>query len=127
MSVIAAEPADPFGKEAGMSVTEHNGTKIELPRSGPDVFWGRVAEHYAGQSPYRWKLLVMLALRENGGWPLQWIGSAFGHSKGHVTRCIQKAKADMARLFTPPPAVVAPEPDELDEIEPGPEASCVDD
>lgn len=30
--------------------------------------------------------LAMLALRENVGWPLERIGSEFGHPKGHVTR-----------------------------------------
>lgn len=110
-----------------MSATDSNGTKIVLPRSGPDAFWAQVAENYAGQCPYRWKLLCMLALRENGGWPLQWIGAVFGHSKGHVTRCIQKAKADLAKLFVPPPPSVAPELSGPEALELCTVPCCVDD
>jgi len=83
-----------------MSVTLPNGVKIVLPTSGPEQFWGTIAEHYAGNDRRKWKYLVMLALRENAGWPLDWIGAAFGHPKGHVTRCLKKIKEDLREHFS---------------------------
>lgn len=41
----------------------------------------------------------MLALRENAGWPLETIGLVFGHSKGHVTRCLAGIKEEVRRRF----------------------------
>lgn len=82
-----------------MSVVRSDNTKIILPRTGPDLFWELVREHFAGESQLRWKYLAMLALRENAGWPLDVIGSVFGHPKGHITRCLRHIKRDMKACF----------------------------
>ncbi len=82
-----------------MSTIRRDGTKIVLPKSGPDPFWKTVHEHYAGEDQRKWKYLAMLALRENAGWPLEKIGLAFGHPKGHVTRCLQRIKGEMQAEF----------------------------
>lgn len=84
-----------------MSVTNRNDVKMILPRSGPDHFWRVIAEHFAGTDKLRWKYLAMLALRENGGWPLDWIGAVFNHPKGHVTRCLQNIKRQLREHFEP--------------------------
>ena len=78
-----------------MSVTRRNGTKILLPRTGPDEFWKLIHENFAGKDERKWKYLAMLALRENAGWPLERIGNVFGHPKGHVTRCLARIKKEL--------------------------------
>ncbi|MEZ6055335.1 MAG: hypothetical protein R3C01_01400 [Planctomycetaceae bacterium] len=85
-----------------MSVTHYDGTKVILPRTGMNDFWGAVQSTYAGENPLRWKYLAMLALRENAGWPLERIGKVFGHPKGHITRCLRSIKGDLKRHFRPP-------------------------
>lgn len=82
-----------------MSVTRQDGSKIVLPRTGPDEFWRLIHEHYAGEDQRAWKYLAMLALRENAGWPLEHIGAVFGHPKGHVTRCLVKIKRELRQRF----------------------------
>lgn len=84
-----------------MSVTDRNQVKVVLPRSGPQHFWQIIANHFAGEDPLRWKYLAMLALRENSGWPLDWIGAVFGHPKGHVTRCLKRIKGQLRDHFQP--------------------------
>ncbi|TWU13090.1 hypothetical protein CA54_19160 [Symmachiella macrocystis] len=82
-----------------MSTVKFDGTKIVLPKTGADVFWQTVHEHYAGEDQRKWKYLAMLALRENAGWPLDKIGMVFGHPKGHVTRCLDRIKCDLRQGF----------------------------
>lgn len=82
-----------------MSVARKDGTKVLLPRSGPDQFWQLIHEHFAGEDTRKWKYLAMLALRENAGWPLDRIGNVFGHPKGHVTRCLTKIKQELRDQF----------------------------
>lgn len=86
-----------------MSVARPNGTKIVLPRSGPDEFWQLVHDHFAGDDARKWKYLAMLALRENAGWPLDRIGNVFGHPKGHVTRCLARIKQELREGFDAAP------------------------
>lgn len=86
-----------------MSVSRPNGTKILLPRSGPDQFWQIIHEHFAGEDSLKWKYLAMLALRENAGWPLDRIGNVFGHPKGHVTRCLSRIKHQLREDFQASP------------------------
>lgn len=86
-----------------MSVARPNGTKILLPRSGPDQFWQLIHDHFAGDDARRWKYLAMLALRENAGWPLDRIGNVFGHPKGHVTRCLARIKQELREDFEASP------------------------
>lgn len=86
-----------------MSVTRLNGTKILLPRSGPDEFWKLIHDHFAGDDMRRWKYLAMLALRENAGWPLDRIGNVFNHPKGHVTRCLSRIKHELRTEFAASP------------------------
>ena len=52
-----------------VSTVKYDGTKVVLPKSGPDSFWQTVHETYAGDDQRKWKYLAMLALRENSGWP----------------------------------------------------------
>ena len=92
--------------DGAMSTARQNGTKIVLPRSGPDHFWRIIHDHYAGQNERTWKYLAMLALRENAGWPLEHIGAVFGHPKGHVTRCLQKIKHELRQRFRMSPDVL---------------------
>lgn len=86
-----------------MSVAKRDGTKVILPRTGRDDFWKTIHEHFAGDDLRKWKYLAMLALRENAGWPLEQIGSVFGHPKGHVTRCLRKIKNDLRDTFEAAP------------------------
>lgn len=86
-----------------MSVSRTDGTKILLPRTGPDQFWQIIHDNFAGDDSRRWKYLAMLALRENAGWPLDRIGNVFGHPKGHVTRCLARIKAELRAQFQASP------------------------
>lgn len=78
-----------------MSIIDRSGNKVVLPRVGPDEFWAGVIEICPEDDPRRWRNLAMLALRENAGWPLDRIGIAFGHTKGHVARCVEKVKEEL--------------------------------
>jgi len=82
-----------------MSVTNRRGEKVTLSRTGADLFWKRVHDHYAAEDPTKWKYLAMLSLYENAGWPLMQIGYAFQHHKGHVQRCIQQIKSELRNRF----------------------------
>lgn len=86
-----------------MSVAKRDGTKVLLPRTGPDQFWQIIHEHFAGEDARKWKYLAMLALRENAGWPLDRIGNVFGHPKGHVTRCLTRIKEELRADFEASP------------------------
>ncbi|MGC1274925.1 MAG: hypothetical protein WBC44_14560 [Planctomycetaceae bacterium] len=79
-----------------MSVVDHRNVKLDLHRSGPDLFWQLMGE-WAGDDALRWKYLGMLALRENAGWSMSAIGLAFGHDRGHVCRCIASVKQQIRR------------------------------
>lgn len=89
-----------------MSIARQNGSKTVLPRTGPDHFWKLIHDHYAGEDQLKWKYLAMLALRENAGWPLEHIGTVFGHPKGHVTRCLTKIKHELRKNFRMSPNVL---------------------
>ncbi|MCH8828727.1 MAG: hypothetical protein IID45_04020 [Planctomycetes bacterium] len=82
-----------------MSTMRADKTKIVLPRTEPDEFWELVQKHYAGCNSRRWKYLAMLALKENAGWPLQQIATAFSHSRGHVQRSIEQIKQELRERF----------------------------
>lgn len=82
-----------------MSTRTERGEKVILPRLGPDEFWNTIRENYADEDPRKWKYLAMLALRENAGWPLDCIGAAFNHPKGHVSRCLEKIKREIRDRF----------------------------
>jgi hypothetical protein len=89
-----------------VSIARQNGSKIVLPRTGPDEFWKLIHDHYAEEDPRKWKYLAMLALRENAGWPLERIGTVFGHPKGHVTRCLVKIKSELRQRFQMSPNMI---------------------
>jgi hypothetical protein len=100
-----------------MSVIKPHGTKIILPRTGPDEFWQIVHRHCADEDPVFWKYLAMLALRENAGWPVHCIGSVFGHNKGHVTRCLRQIKRELRVRFQASPEYLdLPEDEEVDQL-----------
>lgn len=75
------------------------GVKVSLPRSGSDLFWRLIQQHFAQESELHWRYLAMLALRENAGWNLDCIGLVFGHPKGHVTRCLATIKKHLRERF----------------------------
>lgn len=85
-----------------MTIMNRQAQRVVLPKSGPDSFWETVHEHFAGSDPQLWKYLAMLVLREDCGWQFDQIGWAFGHSKGHVLRCIAKVKEQLRAKFDPP-------------------------
>lgn len=80
------------------------GVKVLLPRSGADSFWKLINDHFAKADERKWRYLAMLALRENGGWPLDRIGNVFGHPKGHVTRCLDRIKQEIRITFEAEPS-----------------------
>jgi len=82
-----------------MSVTNYRGEKVNLSRVGKDQFWKRIHDHYAREDATKWKHLAMLSLHETAGWPLEQVGNAFNHHKGHVQRCIQNMKKELQRRF----------------------------
>lgn len=90
-----------------MSVMNADKVKVILPRSGADEFWTEVHRSYADDDPRKWKYLAMLSLRVNGGWPVECIGRAFGHPKGHVTRCLSRVQQELRDRFAPPPDAIA--------------------
>lgn len=85
-----------------MSVMNSDKVKVVLPRSGPDQFWMEIYRSYAGDDQRTWKYLAMFVLRVNGGWAVEQIGRAFGHPKGHVTRCLRKIEQELRERFAPP-------------------------
>lgn len=89
-----------------LSIACKNGTKVVLPRTGPDHFWRLIREEYAAEDRRKWKYLAMVALRENAGWPLDRIGAVFGHPKGHVTRCLTNIKRELRERFRMSPDVL---------------------
>lgn len=86
-----------------MSVVGQSGERVLLPRVGREDFWKLIHEEYAGEDRQRWKGLAMLALRENGGWPLAVIGEVFGHHRGHVSRILTKVKSELRERFEKSP------------------------
>ena len=88
-----------------MSVVDGYGAKVTLDRVGPDAFWRVVVKEYAGDER-RWRYLAMLALRENAGWPLDRIGRAFGHPRGHVSRCLRKVRDELREEMDVEPSLL---------------------
>jgi hypothetical protein len=82
-----------------MSLVRHNGEKILLPRRGLWEQWKLIHDHYAQADAIKWKRLAMLALQMNAGWPLDCIGNAFGHPKGHVSRSIALVQRELRERF----------------------------
>jgi len=85
-----------------MSVMNERGFKIVLDRTGPDEFWSTVHRHFAEDDQRKWKYLAMLALRVNAEWPVECIGRAFGHPRGHVTRCLSRIRDELSETFQVP-------------------------
>jgi len=102
-----------------MSVMKENGERTILPRVGRDDFWAMIHERYAGQNSHRWKLLAILALRENAGWPLETIGAVFDHHRGHVSRLLTQVKRELRDQFERSPDwLEMGDPDEFMELHP---------
>lgn len=97
-----------------MSTMREDTTKIVLPRGGADDFWDAVHDHYANDSRQKWKQLAMLALHENAGWPLRYIGLAFSHRTGHVSRCLERIKTELRKRFRVSPLFLHREFDGLE-------------
>lgn len=89
-----------------MSVCRPDETRVLLPRTGADEFWSLIRDNFANEDPRKWKYLAMLALRENAGWPLDTIGTVFGHPKGHVTRCLDRIKSELRDRFEASPELL---------------------
>ncbi len=86
-----------------MTVIRKNNQKVLLPRLEGEDFWEMIHKHYARQDAQKWKGLAILALRENAGWPLDKIGSVFGHHKGHVSRILTNVKQELRDCFEQSP------------------------
>jgi len=84
-----------------MSLINVRGEKIPLPRQGLDEFWSVVREEYENADDVKWKHLAMFALRETAEWPLELIARVFGHSRGHVSRCIGSTREELRERFRP--------------------------
>lgn len=82
-----------------MSVVRRDGTKIVLDRRGKDTFWERVQDRFDGQSDLLWRYLAMLALNDVAGWSVEQIGRAFGHNRGHISRCIERVRTELRHEF----------------------------
>lgn len=80
-----------------MSVVNSRGEKIVL-QTKPEVPANWV--EWAHEEPRRWKGLACLTLQMQG-WPLERIGLAVGHSKGHVSRLIHDTRHQIAELMAP--------------------------
>lgn len=85
-----------------MSITNEDGVKIILERSGPDEFWEVVARNYAKDDPFKWKYLAALVLRETARWPIERIALVLDHDKGHISRALQQIQEDLRRRFKTP-------------------------
>lgn len=103
-----------------MSVTQRDGTKLVLHRTGPDAFWDAIDAEFGPDDERTWRYLAMLALRENAGWPVERIGRAFQHNKGHVTRCLDRIKETIRNRFNRTDLWI--EPDENPDLPADPEA-----
>lgn len=86
-----------------MTVVDRYQQKVPLPRAGNQELWSRVEQHYALEDTQRWRYLAMFALRETCGWNLDQIGLAFGHHKGHVTRCLRQIRGELQARFSMEP------------------------
>lgn len=82
-----------------MTVINEEKQRVLLSRMGSDPLWKTIAQHYAGEDPRRWKRLAMIALYECAEWPIGCIARLFGHTKGHVSRTIEKTRAELRRQF----------------------------
>ena len=92
-----------------MSVMTVRQERRVLPRKSLDEFWEFLREHYAEADPVRWRYLAMLCLRENSNWTVEQIACAFGHDKGHVSRCLHTVKRQLRSQFAPPADVLSRE------------------
>jgi hypothetical protein len=100
-----------------MSMMRSDGTKIVLSAAGPEIFWKRLEEAFQTHNPRTWRDLAMLALRVNAGWPVERIGRAFGHRKGHVSRRLERIQDEIRLRFDledlwPDPIERTPPPNE---------------
>lgn len=87
-----------------MSVVDQSGEKIVLPRMCelPET-WSA----FAAEDPQRWKGVACVALHLQG-WPLERIGLAVGHSKGHVSRLVAETRRELEALYRQAPPDDAP-------------------
>lgn len=82
-----------------MSMTDQYGEKIILRGEGLDGFWSVMRTVYAEEDEVKWRHLAMFALRETAGWPMELIGLAFGHPRGHVSRCVGAVRKELRERF----------------------------
>jgi hypothetical protein len=85
-----------------VTVMNQQHQRVILPRLEPDNVWSTLDANYARGDARRWKYLAMLALRENCGWTFEQIGTAFGHPRGHVSRCLRAVKEELRSRFELP-------------------------
>lgn len=93
-----------------MTVINRYQEPLVLHQHHVDHLWTTFQTHFAGDDHARWKSLAMLALHENLGWTTAQIGRAFGHPKGHVSRCLQQVKRQLRARFTLAPELHAGQP-----------------
>lgn len=52
-----------------------------------------------GDDPQAWKRLAIAHLRHVCAWNLEQIGFAFGHPKGHISRLLRQADAEIKSFY----------------------------
>ncbi|GIX05533.1 MAG: hypothetical protein KatS3mg114_1402 [Planctomycetaceae bacterium] len=97
-----------------MSIINRHHERLILHRHHVAHVWEIFLTHYAGDDPWKWKALAMLALKEIVGWTHENIGRVFGHPRGHVSRCLDSVKRQLAMQFALADDVF--EPPQLDEL-----------
>jgi hypothetical protein len=95
-----------------MTVINRYQEPVVLHQHHVDDLWTTFQTHFAGDDQQRWKGLAMLALHENLGWTHEQIGYAFGHPRGHVSRCVQLVKRQLRAQFALAPDAFASADDE---------------
>ena len=82
-----------------MSVMNATQVKVVLPRSGPMTSGPRCTAVMPAKTSGSGNTWRCLRLRVNGGWTVDHIGRAFGHPKGHVTRCLRLIERELRSRF----------------------------
>lgn len=77
-----------------------------------DRLWDLIQSDWAGENPRRWKALACIHLRLHCQWPLESIGRAFGHARGHILRLINDGLDDLQQTYAAARNAV-PAPDDL--------------
>ena len=64
-----------------------------------DRLWDLIQRDWAGDDPQRWKVLACLHLRLHCQWPVETIGRAFGHARGHILRLVNNGLTELQQTY----------------------------